>query len=384
MSFFIPEGAQWNALARDATKQRVIAGASLAAGLTGLASTMPYYRKRFNYISRNNKRQRVARGRKWNRGLAALRRKKRGTSGRGLTFEHDRQAIYKKRSMPYRKKRRWKAFTRKVNAVAEKEMGSRVVLFNKSVLFENSTNNLQGIFGITLYGLQSSSSTDTWYNDLHYMGNLENDGNPTAIAGDRVADNAKMMFQSAVLDITLRNMSTKENALDPECTLETDVYELSMRKDAELGGTPYGEIKSLMNGAVTSGIYDQNTSAQGFRISIDQRGATPFETNKVMSQYGLKIWKKTKFFLRNGQTLTYQVRDPRRHVAYRNKIVQTLQGFNKPGWTKIILIIYKAVPGITVGNGAGQTQEKIHVGCTRKYMYKVEGLSEDRSIRVTR
>lgn len=379
MSFFIPEGAQWNALARDATKQRALAGASLAAGLTGLSRMAYAYGPRFK-----RRRLNPRKGRKFNRGLSRLRRKKRGTSGRGLTFEHDRQAIYKKRSMPYRKKRRWKAFTRKVAAVAEKEMGTRMVLFNKSLQFENSTNTLQGVFGLTLYGLQSTNSNETWYNDLNYMGNLENDGNPTAIAGDRVADNAKMMFQSAVLDITLRNVSTSDGALDPECTLETDVYELSMRKDAELGGTPYGEIKSLMNGATTQGIYDQNATAQGFRISVDQRGCTPFETNKVMSQYGLKIWKKTKFFLRNGQTLTYQVRDPRRHVAYRNKIVQTLQGFNKPGWTKIILIIYKSVPGLTIGTQAGDTQEKIHVGITRKYMYKVEGLSEDRSIRVVR
>jgi hypothetical protein len=114
------------------------------------------------------------------------------------------------------------------------------------------------------------------------------------------------------------------------------------------------------------------------------RGCTPFEMSKATSQFGIKIWKKTKFFLKPGQTLTYQVRDPKRHVMYRNKIRQPNSGFNKPGISKHVFVVFKSVPGTVVGGGAGQTVEAITAGITRKYMYKVEGLSEDRTIRVIR
>lgn len=310
------------------------------------------------------------------------RRGKQGTTGRGVTFEHDRQFIYRKKRMPYRQKRRWVSFKRKVNAVAEKDMGTRMVLFNTGQSFTNSTATFQGVVGLTLYGRQSNGST--WYDDLRYLSDLENDGNPTAANGDRVGTNAKMIFQSAVLDLTIRNISAKDGVLDPECTLETDIYECTMSKAAELGAIPYDDISSLFIGGQTAAIYDQNVPGLGFRISLEQRGCTPFEMNKAVSQFGFKVWKKTKFFLKSGQNLTYQVRDPKRHVVYRNKMTQSSAGFNKPGMTKIVLVIYKSVPGITVGPAAGQTQEIVTCGVTRKYMYKIEGLSEDRSIRVVR
>lgn len=51
-------------------------------------------------------------------------RRKRLTTGRGVTNQWDRTLIYKKKSMPRWKKRAWKRFSQKVNAVAEKSLGS--------------------------------------------------------------------------------------------------------------------------------------------------------------------------------------------------------------------------------------------------------------------
>lgn len=393
MTFFIPEGAEWNWLSRDATKQRVLAGTAAAAGLTGLSSFigrgMPSFRRKYNYISRNNKRQRVRRI--YNRGLARLARRKRGTSGRGLTFEHDRQFIYKKKSMPKRKKRRWKRFVKKVGAVNERELGTRMVLFNKSIEFvAPAISTLQGLLNFTLYGWSSGASNETWTNDLAYMAELENDGNPTAALGDRVGDNARMIFTSAVLDLTLRNTTTFNNEgvseLSSDATLEVDVYEMSARKMFELNNVNYNLLSQVLDLA-SAGIYDQNVTATGTRISIFDRGATPFECPIGLRRYGIKVWKKTKFFLRSGQTLTYQVRDPTRHVGYRSRLGSTSSGANggnKPGWTKHVFCVFKLIPGLTVGTGPSTYQPKIHAGVTRKYMYKVEGLSEDRTIKVTR
>jgi hypothetical protein len=247
--------------------------------------------------------------------------------------------------MPWRKKKRWVRFKRKVNAITERNLGTRMVLFNKQAEFCNNVATVQGHCSLALYGRESTSTVSTWFNDLRYMANLENDGDPTAAAGETVADNAKMFFTSGVLDMTIRNTSTKDGSLDSECTLEVDVYELIFKRHAEIGPISYGTVDALLQANQTLGIYDQNVPAQGFRISIDQRGATPFEINKASIQNKMKVLKKTKFFIRPGNTITYQVRDPKRHVVYRNRMTQNACGFNKPGMTKVVMLLFKAILG---------------------------------------
>ncbi len=396
MSFFIPEGAQWNALARDATKQRVIAGATLAAGLTGLSRMAYAYGPRFK---RRRLNPRKVRGRKFNRGMAAVKRfraNKGITSGRGVTFEHDRQFIYKKKRMPRRRRRRWVGFVRKVNAVDERDLGTRTVLFNKSQSSTNQTAQEQLAYGICLYGWSSTFTGASWNNDLAYIMQLENQTlDPTAAIGDVVSDDTKIMFQSGVLDITMRNVSYLSNDptnLSSEATLETDVYEISMRKVSEVQGLNYNSLDSILKHATasTAGIYNQTTAAQGTAITLKQRGSTPFEMTKALSMWGIKVLKKTKFFIRNGQTVTFQLRDPKRRVSFKTKLADSTtaatgqNGFNKPGWTKHVLVVAKAVPGVAIGTGADQTSESIQFGVTRKYSYKLEGVKEARSIYVNR
>ena len=56
-----------------------------------------------------------------------------------------------------------------------------------------------------------------------------------------------------------------------------------------------------------------------------------------------------------------------------------IAGANKPGWTHHLLIIFKSVPGFTVGTTATDIQERLQIGYTRKYSFKIEGQTDDRS-----
>lgn len=332
-----------------------------------------------------------ARRMRWRRPIKRLARK-RGSSGRGVTFEHDRQGIYRKKKMPYRKKRRWRAFSRKVKAVAEKELGSRTVVFSTPDSDESTNDGQQLVWSCSLYGWEGDA---THNDDLNYIGELENPNDPTAAEGNRVADNGKMFFKSAVLDITIRNTCEKITGLSPttygaadsDTTMEVDIYEITARKEFELGAAGFRGLVELYVNNSSLGIYDQNVASVGTQTLITSRGCTPFDQPKVTSQFGVKIWKKTKFFLKYGQTLTYQKRDPRRHSVYKNKILKTSSGANWPGMTKWVLVVAKVIPGIqkvTATPALGQVKEKISCGITRKYLYKVEGLQEDRTIYLNR
>ena len=71
------------------------------------------------------------------------------------------------------------------------------------------------------------------------------------------------------------------------------------------------------------------------------------------------------------------MRDPKRHV-FTEDYMSNKEGYNTRKATKILLFIAKSVPGVDVGGAAEQTREEILVGCTRKYLYKIEGFNDTR------
>lgn len=291
----------------------------------------------------------------------------------------DRRNVYRKKNMPYRKKRRWKSFLRKVNAVSEKELGTRTVLFNDSIAQQWSTAAQQGCVTLALYSI--TNATLGYLNDLNNIGSYENTANPTAAAGITVEQSTKYLFQSAVMDLTIRNTSKRvvnespTYELDPNCSLELDVYEMSFKEDSNNSTQSFTSMSAVLN------AYDtQQIGGTGSGISIEDRGATPFELPVALGRMKVKVWRKTKYFIPAGQTITHQMRDPKRHVIRQGDLQTTAgnDGWNRPGLTKILFLIYKPVPGLTVGTAVGNTQPSITVGSSRKYMYKVEGANEDR------
>jgi hypothetical protein len=301
-------------------------------------------------------------------------KRKKPTSGRGVTFEHDRQFIYGLKTMPRKKKMRWRKFNRKVNAVSEKDLGSRTVVFNKSVTFDNNTDGDQLLADCALYSGVSASKT--YFNDLKNISSYENTGDPTSAAGGTVARSTKFIFQSAVLDITMRNTSDKNDGnLDGDATLEVDLYEVLIKRDkSESSGTFATTTSFFAKGSTDTG----NIGGAGTEITLGKRGCTPWDVPFALSFARIKILKKTKMFIRSGNTSTYQLRDPGRRVFSR-EAMEDLVTCNKRGVTRHVLIIAKAVPGITIGPTSGtETRERLQIGITRKYLYKIEGFNEDR------
>jgi len=167
--------------------------------------------------------------------------------------------------------------------------------------------------------------------------------------------------------------------------LEFDIYECSMSKPGEVmtGTDTYTNFNDLQS-VFTYGFAQENViNDEGVvgevAINVNARGFSPFDSTYALSKFGIKIWKKTKYTILNGDTVTYQVRDPKRRVIDR-KSLATGGGFNKPGWTRIIFFVYKLVPGLSVGNTVGKYIQAADIGITRKYTYKIQGVNDDRSI----
>jgi len=300
---------------------------------------------------------------------------KRRTSGRGVTAQFDRGLIYRKRRMPRFRRRRWKNFRRKVLAVSEKDLGSRTLLYNISLPWVNTTPAAQGLAYISLY---SGASADSWQADLSTLCVLENAGNPTAAAGGTVYDTSKFIFKSAILDVTFRNISGYNSGndvvADPAAKLEVDVYEFLSGREWRDTVAAYSDITSAL--AVGSTVAE-NLGGTGTGITLPLRGVTPWDLPYGLGYFRMKIIKKTKYFLNNLDTFTYQIRDPKRRVITQRKM-NTMSGGNLPKWSRHILIVFKLTPGLTVGSADNEYTERLACGITRKYFYKIEGSNDDR------
>jgi len=307
------------------------------------------------------------------------RRRNRKTVGVGVTEQHDARVIYRRKSMPSRRRRGWKKFRGKVLAVSEKDLGTQQVVFNKTLTTTNTNSGRHLIEDYALYPLQS---TITHFSDINNISGFVAGAATTVATGLAVSPSSKLIFKSGILDLTFRNASTNNGLLDSAARMELDVYEIQVRHTAEETGAVYADLIGIL--AQNSTQTDPIGGGATTEITYQLRGTTPFDLSYALSRFGIRINSKTKYQISNGDQVTYQVRDPARHVLTQRE-AQSQDGFNKPGWTRCILAIGKIAPGLTVGalGTPGVYQEVLVTGITRKYTFKVENWSEDRSAYLT-
>lgn len=352
---------------------------------SGVLARRGNYTRRANYAQGNriNRAARVGLSRLARNRINIYQRRRTRTSGGVLGGSiADVKRIYRRKRMPRRRRKRWVAFTKKVHAVSEKELGARTVLFNSDLYCNENRAGKQLCLTTALYGISTNLiSNKDWMQDVRKVVELENTLDQTVGLGDTIYPSTKFLFQSGVYDITIRNVSflltNNGTTLDSQACLELDWYDVMVSKEWANGAVSFTTFSAVLNN-----YDDPEIGGTGTGIAIEDRGATPFEFGKQMGMFGCKILGKTKYFIPNGQTITKQVRDPTRHVSSKQELVDH-DSVVKKGWTKCFFIVAKLVPGLAVGPNIGEYTQAISVGLTRKYMYKIEGVTEARERLIT-
>jgi len=268
--------------------------------------------------------------------------KKKGSSGRSVTQHHDMSGVYRRRRMPRRKRMQWKKFVQKVRAVTEKDLGS-ISVVRSGGGFGTSLASGQGTGGAMLYGLDGSSFVGA--DDLRAIVQGYNSG--------VVPTNSRFRFCSAVMDLTF---SCIADATDPDShTMELDLYHMVYR-----GYTRFANPEDVFTDAAA----DTPTFGTAGGLDIKQLGCTPFQFPAALST--LKILKKKKYFLSNGHSATYQIRDPKNRIFDTDTIDNHAGTDARPGWTQVVYFIYKHVP-VAAGNIPAIG---LSISCTRAYRMK--------------
>lgn len=263
------------------------------------------------------------------------------------TQQHDYSNQYRKRVMPRRKKRIWKKFVKKVQAVGFSERGLKTVVFNGTQT-STAVATAQTFFCAHLYGVYGDTDTSFGIGRQDLVRLYSNDPSVQQNVGPTNPKLGKLMFGSAVLDITIRNIGEYDSEVDVYyCTHVKNNINSNM---SALGGN--AEVDLPINGGVP------NTT-----LSLTTRGCTVFDLPAAISVTGLHILRKQKILMTPGRSVFLQQRDAKNRSLDWSYLRQS--GCANRKLTQTIIVVHKTSTG-----APAEAQSILSFGVTRKYAYQ--------------
>lgn len=227
--------------------------------------------------------------------------------GKPATAQYDVKTRYAKTRMPGRKRKQWKKFKGKVNAVLNKNVAPTYFLFRETTSM-SSTINSQAWASVMLYTANGTQPN----NDLGRIAI-----GVQSAAGNQIA--SKYRFESACLDLLLRNYGTTQAIVD--------IYTIYCRKDVpDNYASPFELITNL------DSIANQDSNSDS-KITDSNIGYTPFHNPMFCSYY--KVAKKQTLILAAGQVSEIQMRDSKNRKLYG---IDYVGKTSMAGWTKGYLL----------------------------------------------
>jgi len=294
------------------------------------------------------------------------------SSGRdhgGVTQQHDSRTIYRARKMPYRKKKQWTKFQRKVKAV---EISDRA----KSTLMINTTTSVTPAFneqGWHECHLYPYNGTDRGTRDIEIMlEDIQTYRNNVVPGVQGAADVAqeRPLFTSSTFNDTRKELLMSSASLDVTYSntgsspLEVDIYTIIYpRQSVGTNGSFVAAIDTNSQYVSPINVVSGANITAAAQLSKEQRGVTLFELAYGMSRTGAKILKKEKFFIPVGNCITKNVRDPKNHNlrVTSNDAVYPLKRL-----TQSLVVCFKST---FVGVEVATLTQKV----SRSYKYTYEG-----------
>lgn len=281
---------------------------------------------------------------------------KNGSSSGAVTYQHDTKSVYRRKRMPYRKRKRWTGFVKKVRAIEFKDHASNHVVraySSPTIVVSHTGSSSQGAQSMTnvgLYGISNEAENYSIAGDLIDIWTEWCGTNPTAVLSQ------KMCFTTAISDVYITNTGTT--------TLIVDVYESYCRKDMT-----YAQGAGLFDTVGLSNFPNDQTGEK--QLNASTFGVTPFQLPNYTTYF--KIANKTKHVISPGNVVTWQCRDTRNRVIRGEHISPYYQSYvAKKGLTRFWTIVATTPDGATSQDGSYKITQ------SRTYNFKVLDQSAER------
>ena len=301
----------------------------------------------------------------------------------GATAENPRKQTYQFKRGPVSRKKKWQSFVRKVKAATENSYGTLVQFFEAQTRCTSLLNNIdypnmkkQLWAAFHLYG----SAGQTSLSNTNESGTCDLFEIKAAIAGGtgtlgtvvnnyKITNTAKFNYTLGVMDLTIVNNTLPESFVNSISDMvELDVYEISYR-------TGYSEDMIHFGDIINSGFNDTlPINYNQYKLDLEQRGISLYDLPATIRIGKIKILKKTKYLIRAGEAVTYQVR-------HSKKFTMTPRQFDTNDFrhreTRTVLVV-----GRPVENSFPLADVKVDINCSRVYHYNVR--SVETSDRITK
>lgn len=236
--------------------------------------------------------------------------RKRQNSG-FLTQQHDQLPLYRRRRMPWKKRRRWVGFVRKYRAASLRQLGTQIVRRSHAGTLSSGTN-AQQLFAMAINGKRGATNRgwDDWFD---------------IFAGLSLTTNDKILVTTQKLDLTLTADADGDE-------IEVDVYNFYFKKSCA-----HTDLPNLMVDCLA------DTATLGAAMVTTDIGVTPFDCPDLGAF--VRITKVKRIYLQPGQSTSMV------HRITRNEYIsgQFLdeQSSRIARGTQGVLVIFKGTPSAT-------------------------------------
>lgn len=212
-----------------------------------------------------------------------------------LTTHHDRGTIYTRKRMPYRKKKAWKSFTRKVQHVIQKVTGSKSFVMTRQTNGANAINKQAYTNIHTFMGLSGSPSAESAMADVSQLFDL------SVQYGFTTQKTASKLCVTGILcETQVHNIGADD------CWLDCYYWKCIKPVTSVLSSFAGLWIDSL---ADTKDMYPP----LGSGLSPNDYGVTPFQAGAQFPKC-VRIWKKTRQLLGPGSTVQVETRSAKNYI----------------------------------------------------------------------
>lgn len=279
------------------------------------------------------------------------------------TFQEDYRSLYNRRRAPRRVRNRARRSFQRFTYLLDKTQGMTSSVINNFASGTTSPTSpltgSQAVYGIGMYGTSASLSAGDFNSDLYKIYDDASGATPTS-------SNAAMTlrFRACIMDFVVKNTGSNPMFLE--------VYQCVARKDGASCDAS-AEWQTAFSAETSGTVGTALTSITSYKV-------TPFDAPGFGIYWYVKSRKR--FYISAGNTVAWQVRDPKNYVIKGEEILKATTLKNRT--EACILVAYGADvvswSSVSMGQSASigvPTSCAFDINCIKTYHWTYTSLSTD-------
>lgn len=278
--------------------------------------------------------------------LSSSLRNRRRFNGKPLTNQRDMGTMYRRKRMPYRRRKRWISFKRKVQAVTQQMTGKLQNIILRGGNVTSLANKQTGYGGHCVMGLNGDGDT----NDVSYLFDRAN----TFLGGGFLKTAMKIQVTGWMCETQIQNESAAETSSPSGVWCDLYYWRCKRR---------ISSITDSFLGVWTEALGDLSSTVPigGSILDWNDYGITPFQGGLAK---GITIWKKVRTYLPPGGVTQIETRSGKNY----SRVWGTDEEYSMDTCTEGVFMIFYGTPSTT---NATADPVNVRLSTNKNYTWRI-------------